>query len=265
MLSQPTCRLWELRSDSSENRLRRRARTAAAEADGGCTETTAADHADHAFARCPRGARAVVRLRAAGQLRSHAVKRSVGVGADGLNGNQAHDDNQRQHDGVLDRGRAIFRDQETLHLQSESLHCLLQTLRLPTWQPAIHQRLSPPGTATRTSRRPALHRVETQTSNARLVIVARLSRQSRTQKNQETRSTLSAARLPPATCAAVGPIALRPGIATGLPFRGCEAAGLWLANARNAKSVGGSPPDVERRETCQPDRSTGREAATPIE
>ena len=29
-----------------------------------------------------------------------------------------------------------------------------------------------------------------------------------------------------AICAAVGPIALRPGIAAGLPFRGCEAAGL---------------------------------------
>src|SRR5436853_416699 len=55
--------------------------------------------------------------RAARQLRGHALERGIGVGADRLNGGQAHDDNQRQHDGIFHRGRAIFRDQETLHLQ----------------------------------------------------------------------------------------------------------------------------------------------------
>ena len=107
-----------------------------------------------------------------GQLRGHAVERGVGVGADRLNGGQAHDDNQRQHHGVFHRGRAIFRDQETLHLQSEILHCFLRRSAAATnrRQPAPPKKLSPPGAATRTSRRPASHRNETQTSIARLVI-----------------------------------------------------------------------------------------------
>lgn len=65
------------------------------------------------------------RLRTAGgaELRSDRVKGHVRVRADGLNGRQADDHDQSQHHGVFHRGWAIFRDQKTLHFQSEILHC----------------------------------------------------------------------------------------------------------------------------------------------
>ena len=50
------------------------------------------------------------------------LERGVRIRADGTNGRQANDHNQRQHHGVLDRGRTVFRDEETLHLQSKTLN-----------------------------------------------------------------------------------------------------------------------------------------------
>src|SRR5436190_4365450 len=76
-----------------------------------------------------------LRSGASGQLCSHALERGIGVGADRLDGGQAHDDNQRQHDGVFHRCGAIFRGQETFYLQSESLHCLLLRRGSPCKQP----------------------------------------------------------------------------------------------------------------------------------
>src|SRR5436309_1160507 len=115
-----------------------------------------------------------VRLRSARRL-GDAIERRVGVGANGLDRRQTDDDDQRQHNRVLHRGGAIFRNQETLHLQSETLHCFLRSDALrKAVTPFAPQKLSPPGTATRTSRRPASHRNETQTSFARLVISNRL-------------------------------------------------------------------------------------------
>jgi len=130
---------------------------------GECTKTTAADHK----AWSP----ALPESRTA-DLLGHVVERGVGIGADRRNGGQAHDDDQRQHNGVFHRGRAIFRNQETLHLQSKILHCFLRGMAPARSheRPSHHIKLSPPGTATRTSRRPASHRNETQTSIARLVI-----------------------------------------------------------------------------------------------
>jgi hypothetical protein len=40
---------------------------------------------------------------------------------------------------------------------------------------------------------------------------------------------------------AFGPMALRPGIATGLPFRGCKAAGLRQAHAPLVRFLGREP------------------------
>jgi hypothetical protein len=37
----------------------------------------------------------------------------AGIGADRANRRQAHDDNQGQHNGILNRGWAIFRNEET--------------------------------------------------------------------------------------------------------------------------------------------------------
>jgi hypothetical protein len=50
------------------------------------------------------------------------VELVVGIRADGLNGTEAHDNNQRQHDGIFDSGRAIFRNQELLYERCEVLH-----------------------------------------------------------------------------------------------------------------------------------------------
>jgi hypothetical protein len=50
----------------------------------------------------------------------------VGVRSDRANGGQAHDHDQRQHNGVFDRGGTVFRDEETLYLQSEILHSILR-------------------------------------------------------------------------------------------------------------------------------------------
>src|SRR5262245_39186064 len=53
-----------------------------------------------------------LRTAASRQLPSHGFSHLIGVGADRLNGNQADDDDQRQHDGIFHRGRAVFRDQK---------------------------------------------------------------------------------------------------------------------------------------------------------
>ncbi len=50
------------------------------------------------------------------------------VCSDLLNGRQADNDDQREHHGVLYRGRAIFRNEESLHLLGETLHSFLQIL-----------------------------------------------------------------------------------------------------------------------------------------
>jgi len=60
------------------------------------------------------------------ELRGDAFERGVRVRADRPNGGQADDHDQRQHHGVLNRGGAIFRDEEMLHLHSETLHSILR-------------------------------------------------------------------------------------------------------------------------------------------
>ena len=61
---------------------------------------------------------------------------------------------------------------------------------------------------------------------------------------------------------AVGPIALRPGIAAGLPFRGCEAAGLGKHATANLQD--GNPSRCRTTRTCQPNRRSGQKARNPI-
>ena len=60
------------------------------------------------------------------ELRGDAFERGVRVRSDRPNGGQADDHDQRQHHGILNRGGAIFRDEETLHLHSEILHSILR-------------------------------------------------------------------------------------------------------------------------------------------
>src|SRR2546428_122071 len=47
-----------------------------------------------------------------GQVVGHVGERLVGVGADRGDGGDAHHDDQGEHDGVFDRGRAVFPLQE---------------------------------------------------------------------------------------------------------------------------------------------------------
>ena len=68
--------------------------------------------------------------RLAAKLRCDFRERGVGVRSDRTNRGQAHDHDERQHDGVFNRGRAIFRDEELLHLLSELLHGILCFLEL---------------------------------------------------------------------------------------------------------------------------------------
>lgn len=64
------------------------------------------------------------------QLPGYTCERGAGIGADRLNRRQTDDDDQGQHNRIFDCGRAIFRYEETLHLQSEILHSsFLQQLR----------------------------------------------------------------------------------------------------------------------------------------
>src|SRR3989442_1771111 len=52
----------------------------------------------------------------------------AGVGAQGSDGRDAHHDDQGQHDGMLDRGRAVFVLQETYQCLAEVTH-----LTKPLW------------------------------------------------------------------------------------------------------------------------------------
>ena len=56
----------------------------------------------------------------------HVLKRGIRLRSDRLNGGQAHDHDQRQHNGVFDRGGTVFRDEETLYLHSKILHSILR-------------------------------------------------------------------------------------------------------------------------------------------
>src|SRR3954463_16347977 len=58
----------------------------------------------------------------------HVREGGVGIRTNGTNGRQAHDHDQGQHNGVLNRGRAIFRNEETLYFQSKILHSILRFL-----------------------------------------------------------------------------------------------------------------------------------------
>ena len=115
-------------------------------------------------------------------------------------------------------------------------------------------------------------------SIARLVISNSLIKAITNPKTWDTQFTPSAARLPLAVMmpqvalasrqcnasaiATFGPIALRPGIATGLPFRGCEAAGHGKRPPA-IRLVGREPvPIVERRETHQPGQEPAAACAT---
>jgi len=69
------------------------------------------------------GDRLDIRRLVGGADRSRNVaERRVGVRANGANSGQANDDNQGQHDGVFNRGRAIFGYQELLYFLRELLH-----------------------------------------------------------------------------------------------------------------------------------------------
>jgi hypothetical protein len=50
------------------------------------------------------------------------VELGVRVGADGLNRRQADDDNQGEHDRVLDCSRTVFRNQKPLHAVQNLAH-----------------------------------------------------------------------------------------------------------------------------------------------
>ena len=65
------------------------------------------------------------RLAAADRV-GDVVERRVGVRSNGIDGRQADDHDQRQHHGVFNGCWAVFRLNETLHLQSEILHLFLQ-------------------------------------------------------------------------------------------------------------------------------------------
>ena len=69
---------------------------------------------------------------AAAELSGNRVKRRIGVRADRPNGGQTDDHDQGQHHGVFNSGGAIFRLEETLHLQSERLHRFLQLAQSST-------------------------------------------------------------------------------------------------------------------------------------
>ena len=56
------------------------------------------------------------------KLRGHAVKSQVGVGADRRNGGQANNDDQGQHDRVLNGSRAVFVDQKMTGMTKEIGH-----------------------------------------------------------------------------------------------------------------------------------------------
>src|SRR5688500_3137689 len=60
-----------------------------------------------------------------GGLRGDVRERVVGVRAEGRDGGDAHHDDEREHDGVLDRGRAVFLLQELNELLGHGVHgCL---------------------------------------------------------------------------------------------------------------------------------------------
>src|SRR5262245_46483398 len=53
--------------------------------------------------------------RADGGVQGHVAERFVGVGAHGRDGREAHHDDQGQHDGILDRSRAVLSLQKSNH------------------------------------------------------------------------------------------------------------------------------------------------------
>src|SRR5713226_3107213 len=56
----------------------------------------------------------------------------VGVGAQGRDGGDAHHDDEGQHDGVLDRGRAVFVLEEVDEVLTELTHGVLSHFRKRT-------------------------------------------------------------------------------------------------------------------------------------
>jgi hypothetical protein len=62
---------------------------------------------------------------ATGNLGADVAEGVISVGAQGRDGRDAHNDNQGEHDGVLDRGRAVFVLQEVDQVLAELTHgCL---------------------------------------------------------------------------------------------------------------------------------------------
>ena len=70
----------------------------------------------------------------------------VGIRADGLNGRQADDDDQGEHDGILNRGGTVFRLQELLQARREFLAGCLSRDALLSDQPASRPENRQPGT-----------------------------------------------------------------------------------------------------------------------
>ena len=69
------------------------------------------------------------------QFGGNAVEGRRRVRADCRNGAQTHDDDQGQHDGVFDCGRAIFRNNETLHALDDVHHGGNLSLECPACTP----------------------------------------------------------------------------------------------------------------------------------
>src|SRR5262249_17813517 len=61
--------------------------------------------------------------RGRGDLVADVLERVAGVGAEGADRRDAHHDDQGQHDGVLDRGRAVFVLQEVQGELTKLTHC----------------------------------------------------------------------------------------------------------------------------------------------
>ena len=63
------------------------------------------------------------------EVSSNVVESRAGVGSDRLNRGQANDNDQSQHNGVLNRRWAVFRNQETLDFGSKTFHIFLQSIK----------------------------------------------------------------------------------------------------------------------------------------
>ena len=112
------------------------------------------DAAGHAKRSLRRGAR----RKAAVHVRKDRVHRRAQAG----NRAQCHDDNQRQHDRVLGRGRAVLGLQKVLHAGNKSVHSMLLSFSRAASQPSFWSKVFQA-----TERGPGPSRCFTRTSEGR--------------------------------------------------------------------------------------------------